>query len=447
MDIFYSHINEFCLWWQQNGQPSRDRIWDNHFKEMRKRVDCPEWVNNVNHLMLRKYLKICQAGFLPDKDLALFIKTVTKAGIEEKKPQQKVQEVVSENVEEKEYDEKDLRINYLEQRNKILQNEKDQILKMVSVEHRIIEAFEEKIKEFKPVQIVSTPKFFGKSDKIKNEVIVLISDLHAGEEVRPEEVFNLNEYNLEICVKRLKIFYDHLRILLNQLSSMNFDTINLHFLGDMVNGMIHEELKSSTPEVDQVIIPAEIFGQMIEDLAQDFIVNVVAVDGNHARFTKKPPCKKRYNNFDYMMYKFIETYCRHINHVSFNIPRASMAIQNIQGYNCLLRHGDCKANGYAGIPHYGIMRASSKLTQLLGMFCDTKIHYEEQGHFHTQNQMEKPGGEVILNGTFKGVDEFALNAIHTATEPRQTLLMMHADWGKTVHMPIYCVKSRNKNIK
>lgn len=36
------------------------------------------------------------------------------------------------------------------------------------------------------------------------------------------------------------------------------------------------------------------------------------------------------------------------------------------------------------------------------MFKNQKIHYEVMGHYHTQNQMEKAGGEIIMNGTFKG---------------------------------------------
>jgi hypothetical protein len=59
------------------------------------------------------------------------------------------------------------------------------------------------------------------------------------------------------------------------------------------------------------------------------------------------------------------------------------------------------------------------------------------GHFHTLSQNQIPGGEVLMNGSFKLTDEYAYNSLAAANEPSQLIHGVHEDHGVTWRLPVY----------
>lgn len=337
---------------------------------------------------------------------------------------------------ERDFSEKDLENTYLKNQIKIRDNEIKKLQDMAACDYTLVRLFEEGLEQFEPVQYVAPRPL--KEKKTSEEVVILLSDIHYGEVVSHEAMLDSNAYDTLVAKRRLDNWFNAVRSILNKLNGYNHKKVNLFMLGDMVNGNIHDELKSDVCEVDQVLELAEIISQIIFELSKDFDVDVCGVVGNHGRMTKKPSFKKKYNNFDYLVYKYIEVRCQKLENVTFNFPKAGMLIKQINNHNFLLRHGDSKVQSFAGIPFYGIQRASSKITQTIAYLKDTYVHYEVLGHFHTTNILEKVGGSIIVNGCLKGGDEFALESMLTASDAKQTIFGVHKEHGKTWQFDVHC---------
>jgi hypothetical protein len=391
---------EFFDWWSKNEKPGRELSFKG-FNKGRKSAE------RIGITKIAEYVKEFKSG-----------------------------EVKLEAPKEREFCANDLELTYLKDTIKVKDSEIKKLQSLAASEYQIIQMFDHTLARFEPKELLTkkpvTPK------QTYEEIVCLLSDIHYGEIVSSEAVLDSNYYDINVVKERLNNWHNGIRSVLNKLSNYNHTKLYLFFLGDMVTGMIHEELKQGTCEVDQVLELAELLSQIVYDLSADYELDISGVIGNHGRMTKKPSFKNKHNNFDYLVYKFVETRCQNLSNVSFHFPKAGMLIKEIQGYNFLLRHGDSKVQSFGGIPFYGVQRASSKITQTIAHMKDMYINYECIGHFHTTNQLEKIGGAIIMNGSLKGGDEYALENMMTSGTATQTIFGVHKEHGKTWHFDLHC---------
>ena len=118
----------------------------------------------------------------------------------------------------------------------------------------------------------------------------------------------------------------------------------------------------------------------------------------------------------------------------FTIPDAYSALVDIEGYTFHVDHGGF-IKSFSGIPFYGIERKTRRLAALHNS-AGRNINYFCIGHFHTLSTMPSPGGEVIINGSFKKTDPYALNELGVAGEPMQLLHGVHKDHGVSWRLPV-----------
>jgi hypothetical protein len=206
----------------------------------------------------------------------------------------------------------------------------------------------------------------------------------------------------------------------------------------MVSGLIHDELLAGTAIVDQVIETAYILAEMIAKWSKRFPkIEISGVVGNHGRLKKQVTHKKRYDNFDYLMYHMIKSQCAGLDNVDFIIPKSPFLIKRIYKFNFLLTHGNSKVPSYAGIPWYGIRRMDGNITQTWFAEKGEFLHYTVIGHFHSNNTLDKAGmGKIIVNGSMIGTSDFALNSLFVSGEPKQTLFSVHKEYGVTCKFDI-----------
>lgn len=310
-----------------------------------------------------------------------------------------------------------------------------------SFQDKVIQEIRQLIPALPAVKVpkIEIPK---KGVSVNEDVVLNFSDTHVGELVDAQDTMGLAEYNFDIFKQRVQYLADTIMNLTkNKLSGYRFKKLWLNMLGDMVSGLIHDELVEygDSTIIEWVFGGALIISQFVMELAQLFPeIEVTCVVGNHGRFHRKKRFKKRYINWDYILYELVATYCRDQKNVKFDIPKSFFTVKNIKGYNFLIIHGD-DVNSWNGIPFYGIDRMARNFNELLRK-SGKSFDYICLGHFHRTGLLDNTNGCIMLNSSVIGGNEFSIGALGQANEPKQLFFGMHEKYGDTF---MYNIKLRH----
>jgi DNA-binding Lrp family transcriptional regulator len=265
-----------------------------------------------------------------------------------------------------------------------------------------------------------------------------VSDAHWGEVVFPEQVNGINSYNLEIASKRLITLCERtIDILKNHIANPNYPGIILNFLGDMVSGNIHEELRVTN---ERPILPI-VFNlycnliTFINKLADAFgKVFIPCVAGNHGRLTVKVQAKNfAHENVDWHVYSLLQKYFENDNRIKFIVSDSEDFTYKVYGWKYRITHGNQFRGGDGIIGALGpIMRGDTKKR---AQAVDTGESYDTLllGHFHTLLPLRK----VIANGSIVGFNEYAKSNNLRYEPPQQALWITHPVRGMTFNIPIH----------
>jgi len=327
---------------------------------------------------------------------------------------------------------KDVQLQRLEAEKKILTQKYSQAVKGAAYQETIIENLRTYIKALPEVEF-PTAVTRDPNDVSEEDAVLLLSDLHAGEVVRAEELNGLNKYNFDICTKRLKYLSDSIRdIVKNKLTGYKFKKLHILGLGDFVSGCIHEELLEGNDGniIEWTTNLAYVLAQMIRELATDFeLIEFVGVVGNHGRLTKKPRFKYRYVNWDYVCYQMLSMFLANQKNVKFFIPKSFWTLHTINHNSFLLLHGD-NIKSSLSIPWYGISKMVANLKELLEA-NNQKFNYVVLGHFHNRGLLDNVKGETIINGSLIGGNEYSIGKLFTSSEACQHFCGVHSKRGVT----------------
>ena len=309
----------------------------------------------------------------------------------------------------------------------------------------IVETIQEFTKAFPSVPL----KHLDKTDKTpfgqQTQIMVApLSDTHVGEQVYKEQMRGLNEYNFDIFNKRMYGWANQiLKLATFRRQAAPIDELIVPMLGDMISGDIHDELARSNMAncMEQMIRGASIISQALMYMAPHFTkITIPCVVGNHGRMTRKPPMKDKYMDWDYMLYQWIAAFCKNQDNLKFHIPRSFLTTFNIHDKVVLIMHGDSISGaGSSG----SITGAIAKLRSVFqyrkalqreieeAMDDDSKIEFDSVmiGHFHRIDEIDIGTGQLLICGTMKGPDEFALQRLHAATAPKQIVTYWHPQAG------------------
>jgi hypothetical protein len=361
-----------------------------------------------------------------------------------------------ESPERKIYDEKSYQIQLLTNEIEGLKKELSEAEKrwftdthLLSVLKKSIDAFPmpNKLPIVKPKKVSAAPE----------EAVLLLSDLHAGKRVFPEEIEFMNEYNFDILCKRLWDAQDSVVNITDIFrTNFNVDTLNLILLGDMINDTLREESKKTNefPEFVSVMLLSSVLGQMISSLSSFFSkVVVYGVVGNEARITKKPESALRYNNLDWLVYQITQLMLNKNSRVEFVIPHSPKYVIDIMGWKILIQHGDdafSGTGGYGGVPWYPLHR-----TKLQENFDRTDrqlratVKKETSGFGHLdyffmahKHPKELTWDNIIVNGSMVGIEAYAGNKLVRRSPPRQRFFGFNAKYGKSWDYNLYCADNK-----
>lgn len=265
--------------------------------------------------------------------------------------------------------------------------------------------------------------------------IAVLSDIHVEERVSKGSVNNLNEYNLDIAKARIEKFFQKVLFLTEHERQITpIRTFILAILGDTIAGHIHDELVESNymSPVQAILFIQEQLVSGIDFLLRHGNFEQIVIPccyGNHGRTTKKPRHSTgAQNNFEWMMYKNMETHYQNNKKVKFVISSGYHCYLDVYKFVLRFHHGD--AIRYQG----GIGGLFIPANKAIGAWNRAKPAYLDIfGHYHQLMD----GGSFISNGSVVGYNAFALSIKAAYEKPQQVFLVLDKDRGKTAVRPIF----------
>lgn len=276
-------------------------------------------------------------------------------------------------------------------------------------------------------------------------LVVMLSDLHLDEVVIPSEVDGLNAYNRQIAEMRLnKWTRNVVKMARHYLAGVKYDGCVLLLGGDIFSGDIHEELADTNADtmMGSLLYWSEQLAAAIDLLATEFgKVHVASVVGNHGRTTRKPRMKLRAKtNFDWLLAKVLERHFAKDKRVTFDTPESTDCFTKIYGYGHLMTHGD-QVSGGGGIGgiYPPIMRLRARKAQ---RYLATGANFSTlwMGHWHQY----LPSPFLVVNGSMKGVDEYAFINNFGYEPPQQALAIVTPEHGITIQAPVFCLDRKKE---
>lgn len=267
---------------------------------------------------------------------------------------------------------------------------------------------------------------------------LLLTDVHYDEVVKPEQIGGLNKYNRAIADQRLRrAFEGAITMSSDYLSGVNYEGFNLFLGGDLLSGIIHEELRETNQAVitESIVSVVEPLEAGITLLAEHFgKVHVSAVVGNHGRNTRKPRAKNRAtDSFDWLVAKMVERGLKSDKRITTQIAQAADTHVKIYNHKYCLTHGD-QFQGGSGISGFlsplmlGVHR-KSKRDAATGNEWDTLV----MGHFHSSYFLKG----LIVGGSVVGYSEYGYGANLPYEEPQAAFWLTTPERGITVSAPIF----------
>lgn len=273
----------------------------------------------------------------------------------------------------------------------------------------------------------------------RSVVCGLLSDIHMGEVIAPDEIDGINAFNVEIARKRLRRYFEaFLEVGTRWASDTDCQGAYLALGGDLVSGDIHEELRITNELTahEQVAVVVEEVEAGIKLLRKAYgRVHIPAVPGNHGRTTPKPTAKLAARlSYDMLVAKWLSDRLRGDPNVTWQFSAARDQTTPILGRSVFLTHGDAMGTkggmGFAG-PNLPIVRGGHKVAlqqSSVGRRPDLVLC----GHYHTSSN---PGG-ILANGSVPGYSEFGATLRAAVEPPQQWLFLMHSKWGLRERAPI-----------
>jgi hypothetical protein len=264
--------------------------------------------------------------------------------------------------------------------------------------------------------------------------VIVASDWHSEEIVKPSQVNGLNEFNLDIFEQRnTKFWQSSLRLvrLLNQ--DVKIHTVVLALLGDFITNDIHGAENSESNALLPIDAVINVQSKIIAGI--QFLLNhstynfvIPCKVGNHSRTTLTTRyASETGHSLETLLYAHLAAHFRNDERVTFVFEDSYLSYMPV--YSQLLRfhHGhEIKYSGGVG----GIFSPAFKA--IAEWDKGRQASLDIFGHFH----QAKDGGKFISNGSLIGYNAYAIRNKFSFEPPKQQLLLIDKKRARTFVCPI-----------
>lgn len=287
---------------------------------------------------------------------------------------------------------------------------------------------------------VHTPQFFELLPTLKrgdseSAAVILWSDWHAEERVKPEAVGGKNEYNLEIFKQRRDTLFEGSRRMVE--IAKKDTTVNhvvLGLLGDFFTGNIQEDTNQSNQlglaSVVNLIEDSLVSGikYMLDGTDEDTRFTIVTHSGNHGRITRKQMhASESENSMEQVMYrhifKFFQSLPKYNDRIDWLVSEGYHSrVKVFDNYLLRLHHGhNLMYNGGVG----GITIPVNKAISNWNKSEKQVPNHDCFGHFHTSLQTNS----FVANGSLIGYNAYAVAIKAEFEPPSQTFFLVNKGWN------------------
>lgn len=279
-----------------------------------------------------------------------------------------------------------------------------------------------------------TPREHGSMLR-EGTALVMASDWHIEEEVRPEAVANRNRYNVEIARQRMTRFFESTlwAIRFNRQVFKVRDCI-LWLGGDLITNYLHPDNVETNllSPVQAIALAQQAIGDGIRFLLGDPELERLVIpcnDGNHGRLTDKMRAAARVDNsIEWLLYTSLAREFAGEPRVQFQIAAGAHTYLDVYDRTIRFTHGDdIRYGGGVGGITIPIMKALARwdTVRRADLTC--------MGHFHQLTSIR----ELIVNGSLIGFNAYAMSIGARFEEPAQAFHMLDPLRFKGLSIPLW----------
>ena len=312
--------------------------------------------------------------------------------------------------------------------------------KLVNSKYRLVLAENEILRrEISAVgRIQDTPQSLvikpSKSVGSEATIVVVASDWHSEETVRPEQVSGLNTFNLKIADSRISnMFRNSTKLAQITQRDSHISEMVLCLLGDFISGSIHDELVegNSLLPIDAIMFAEQriIAGINYYLKYTNLNLTIVCHVGNHSRITKKTHVStEQGNSLEFYMYHHLANLFSSNKRVKFVIAQGYHSYLDIYGFVIRTHHGHAiQYNGGVGGIYIPVNKAIAQWNK--GRRADLDVF----GHFHQLLF----GANFVCNGSLIGYNSYALSIKADCESAKQAFFLVDKNHGKTLQSQIW----------
>jgi len=277
----------------------------------------------------------------------------------------------------------------------------------------------------------------AKAGKSQSTAVLVASDWHVEEEVLPEQVNDLNRFNLEIAEERIEKFWRNGLVLVDSVrGATQVNDLVLLLLGDFYSGHIHEDLVEITSKspIESIMWLQPQLVRGIDYLLEEggfAKLHIVGKIGNHSRLTRKPRvATAEKHSLEWLMYHNLAQHYADEPRVVFTLEPSYHTILDLYGYRVRVHHGDWLR--YAG----GIGGLSVPLNKaILQWNRGLPVDLDVMGHWHSWTASI---GRAIVNGSLIGHNPFGIKIKAEFEPPQQGFFLVSEKYGReTLRAPVF----------
>ena len=259
--------------------------------------------------------------------------------------------------------------------------------------------------------------------------LLVLSDLHFGEVIKPDTTNGANVFDNAICKSRVEQVVQRLCT-----SSWCTDTLNVYLLGDILNGQIHSaDLKGEVPVMASIVEFARFLGDVFTALNKAFnSVNIIMINGNHSILNDVQKTYQKTYDMEYILFNMLQLQLP--SDIPMRYSNTGYAVDNVHGHDIGLFHGDT-VRGYDG----SAGTSAYKVQNIIECLYETTVTSLISGHTHKAKTIANQwGGLNIVNGSLTGIGEYGLTSGFDTIYPSQTIARIdpYGQWQEVVQVKV-----------